>query len=311
MARQPKSGRPRIPKSVIIAAVTALALTPGRALAQINNEALAEGSHDGQSVTSNPAAQSVPVAPPDPRLSVSVAAPSHDDLDGSGNFSPGDGLTYRISVANTGNIRLDDVSPGELRPRFGQAQGDNLMVDFVLESEADDLEPGQTAMFSGRYDLTQPDIFRAAGVEGGVAVVATALALRSDTGEIYVSPASRPVAFNVPAEPELALEKFFEFAKDTGAGGKADPGDVIIYTYRVTNTGNVPVEHVTMADIHEGLPIADGLIVERPGPVSVEGPLDNSGDNTEGDGVWDVLGQGATVEFTYEHTVTQAEFAAQ
>ncbi len=100
---------------------------------------------------------------------------------------------------------------------------------------------------------------------------------------------------------------------NTGAG--AEIGDTIVYTYVISNTGNVPISGVSVNDDHEGTVLATSLFVENPASL-VDGPLADSADASTGggnpvDGVWDVLGAGATVSMTYTHTVTQTEFDNQ
>jgi uncharacterized repeat protein (TIGR01451 family) len=81
-------------------------------------------------------------------------------------------------------------------------------------------------------------------------------------------------------------------------------GDVITYTYTVTNDGNVTINNLTLADVQNAA-----------GPAPVPGseilsdtpPNGNSTDTTANDGVWDVLAPGDTLTFTATYTVKQAD----
>lgn len=110
---------------------------------------------------------------------------------------------------------------------------------------------------------------------------------------------------NTPALPSLAI------LKTASTGGPVSLGQTIVYTYAVTNTGNVTVSNIQVKDMH-GTPAAQvplgasgirGEILSSPGPLGASA----SNDALANDGIWSNLAPGATVSFTYNHTVTQAE----
>ena len=88
-------------------------------------------------------------------------------------------------------------------------------------------------------------------------------------------------------------------------------GNVITYTYFISNNGNVPMTNVSVRDLHGSPAIqvslgAGGITSET---LTVAGPsgAGASPDTTPNDGVWSTLAPGATVRFTFTYNVTQGD----
>lgn len=110
---------------------------------------------------------------------------------------------------------------------------------------------------------------------------------------------------NEPGKPNLQM------TKSASTAGPVSAGQIVVYTYTISNTGNVPIANVKVVDMH-GTPAVQ--VPSGPGGISgevltVAGPSGAaaSPDSVPNDGVWSTLAPGATVQFTYSHTVTQAE----
>jgi hypothetical protein len=111
---------------------------------------------------------------------------------------------------------------------------------------------------------------------------------------------------NGTATPLLAISKSFSTASTPVVLGQ-----VITYTYTIANIGNVAMTNIQVKDMH-GTPavqIVLGGAGIKSDTLTVPGPLGAaaSPDTTANDGIWSTLAPGATVQFTYTHTVTQAE----
>jgi hypothetical protein len=50
----------------------------------------------------------------------------------------------------------------------------------------------------------------------------------------------------------MNIVKTHVITTDNGTLGEADPGDIITYTYDVTNTGNVTITNISVSDAHSG-----------------------------------------------------------
>lgn len=119
------------------------------------------------------------------------------------------------------------------------------------------------------------------------------------------------------ATPTISVVKSAAFASpgnDADGDGKADPGDIITYTYTVTNTGNVSLANVGVSDAHDGAGAAltprENATVTTDNGSAGAGTLNDSSDGTANDGTWDNLGPGDVVTFTATYTVVAGDLNA-
>jgi hypothetical protein len=105
---------------------------------------------------------------------------------------------------------------------------------------------------------------------------------------------------NAQANPQLTIDK------QASTPGPVVEGQVITYTFFVTNTGNVPINTVQAIE----------NAFNGTGPAPVPGsetlttdavPTGNSTDATANNGVWSVLAPGDVVRFSANYTVEQAD----
>ena len=176
-----------------------------------------------------------------------------------------------------------------------------------------------TATANSAYTLTEA---MAAGSSSLITAYAQAVACSNanSTGTNVSAINAIPIGFTIQAAddisctitnngtptPQLIISKTFATAPTPVALGQT-----ITYSYTVSNTGNVPITNVQVKDMH-GTPaviIPVGGTGIRNETLTVPGPLGAgaSPDTTANDGIWSTLAPGATVRFTYTHTVTQAE----
>jgi trimeric autotransporter adhesin len=126
------------------------------------------------------------------------------------------------------------------------------------------------------------------------------------TGNVLTIPASRIVAganisctlSNTLYTPALTI------VKAANTAGPVNVGDVITYTYTVTNTGNATISNVTIADVHDGggtppVPSNEVLLTDT-------APTGDSVDAAT-NAIWDSLAPGDTIRFSAAYTVVQAD----
>jgi uncharacterized repeat protein (TIGR01451 family) len=184
---------------------------------------------------------------------------TYNDTDGDGRASAGDQITYTFTVENTGNVTLTGVTVTD--PKV-TVSGTPIAV----------MAPGALdgSTFTAVYTLTQADI------DAGT-FTNTATATGQYNGDVTDTDDD---VQNFVRTATVSIQKTADKTSDVQAG------DVITYTYVVTNTGNVTVSGVDVSDNHPGT-----------------GTL---GDITTGDATDGVL-PGGTVTFTATYTVTQED----
>jgi large repetitive protein len=114
-----------------------------------------------------------------------------------------------------------------------------------------------------------------------------------------------------PGITQVKTAAFAVAADDVNGNGLADPGDKITYIYQVTNSGNVTVKDVGIADAHDGVGIAPVIAV--PASVTTDagslaaGTLNDSTDAITSDATWGILGPGDVIQFKSTYIVVSGD----
>ncbi|WP_298323883.1 gliding motility-associated C-terminal domain-containing protein [uncultured Dokdonia sp.] len=171
-----------------------------------------------------------------------------NDIDGDGFAQVGETITYNFTVTNTGNVTVTNI----------------IIEDplVIVSGGPIDLEPGETdsTTFVAVYTIVQSDID-----EGFVTNQAIATGQDPDGVDIVdISDDNNSVeddetVTNLPIESSIALEKVGE-TLDINGDSNIQDGEVILYTFTVTNTGLVPLENII---------VTDPLVTVDGGPISL------------------------------------------
>lgn len=138
----------------------------------------------------------------------------------------GEVITYTLTVTNTGNVTLAGVTVAD--PMDGLSP-----LDCIQPAQ---LVPGQQLICTATYEVTQDDL------DAGGTLVNTATATGTPPAGEDVTGGSPPVEVPIEQEPALNLQK-------TATPGQVLAAeDVITYTLTATNTGNVTLAGVEIAD---------------------------------------------------------------
>ncbi len=221
----------------------------------------------------------------------------------------GDTITFTYVLKNVGSVTLTTVFPSDAGPKFNGIAGTNALGAFSPASSVT-LAVGASQTFTAVYSLSLTDVKNGVGIANGVTNTASATG-KSPAAATITAPNSS-ASTTIISSPLLSTVKSFVLTDTSGlTPGKADLNEIVTYTYTVTNIGNVPMTNVSVSDLH-GTPAtvvpvgAGGITTETlivPGPYGAAA----STDATANDGVWSTLAPGASITFTWVHTVTQAE----
>ncbi len=295
------------------AAFTVMALAASQATpayATIDNTANANGTYAGNPVTTTtPSTVNVPVAPALPTLTVAKTAGAWVDVNADGVINAGDTITYSYNVTNTGNVTINGAVPVDGGPTFNTVAGTGSFGAFSPASA--NLAPAANQVFTKVYTLSAADAYRAAGIvaASGNAVENSATATGTPTAGTLGSVTASTVEKEIPGVAKLSITKSWAFLAgptgDVDGDGFADKNDKVVYTYTVTNTGNVAVTGTSIADIHEGVALGAGLAANE--ALVTNGPVGVSSDAAPNNATWTTLQAGGVITFAYEHTVTQTE----
>jgi uncharacterized repeat protein (TIGR01451 family) len=159
------------------------------------------------------------------------------DLNGNNRADAGDQITYAFTVENKGNVTLEDVVVTD--PKV-TVSGNPIAV----------MAPGAVDgnTFTAVYTLTQADI------DAGT-FTNTATATGQYNGDV--------------TDTDDDVQNFVRTAtvsiqKTASKTANVEAGDVITYTYVVTNTGNVTVNGVGVSDNHPGTGTLSALSTTDP-----------------------------------------------
>ena len=200
------------------------------------------------------------------------------------NVAEGDVITYTYTVRNTGNVRLFNVTIGD---EHTSASGTTNLT-IIGGANIGTIEPGDTATASATYTVTQEDIDAGADLTNTATV---SVELPAGLDPLDPETVDEIVTLEAP-DPEL------ETIKTVAAPSLLEPGEDVVFTITVENTGNVSLDDIRLVDT---LTRSD-LSVVAPAPTAIF----QSGDG----GTPDVLDVDEVWTFTVTHTLTQDDIDA-
>jgi uncharacterized repeat protein (TIGR01451 family) len=170
-----------------------------------------------------------------------------------------DPIIYSFTIQNTGNVTLTNVSLADLLPGM-VITGDP--IPSLAPQEID------TDTFSGRYELDIDDII--AGEVVNTATVTgtppTGPNVTDDSGTDATN--DTPTVTPVQQAPSITLDKVVD---DSATSEGAVVGAELTYTFTVTNTGNIPLNNVTVTDLLPNVVLmGDPIPTMNPGDIDTD-----------------------------------------
>ena len=155
----------------------------------------------------------------------------------------GDTINYTITVQNTGNVTLTNVTVVD---DLENADGVNLTLTsgpvwFIADNGSSEgtLKVGETATYNASY------LIEATGSDSG-AIVNTAIVTASSPIGTNDTTASSSVTTQTDEDPSIVVEKTYTIIEN-GIDG-VNPNDIVQYAIKVTNTGNVTLSSINYVD---------------------------------------------------------------
>ncbi len=166
-----------------------------------------------------------------------VKKAEHVDTNGNGFADEGEVINYTFTADNTGNVTLTDIEVTDDKAE-------------ITGSPIASLPAGRSdSSVKGKHVITQADID-----EGSFSNTATAVG-KNPKGEDVTKEArppdgnpGDPTVISFPTNPAVELELVSEWT-DTNGNGFPDPGEPVVYSFLVRNTGNVTLENLSIASL--------------------------------------------------------------
>jgi uncharacterized repeat protein (TIGR01451 family) len=152
----------------------------------------------------------------------------------------GDNVTFSYTATNTGNVTLDNISV--LDDKLG-----------LITLSSASLAPGDNATGTAILTITEPDID--AGSQTNIAI-----ASGETSSHVWVTVQDNQTVTFIQIS-NIQIDKTFNWISGNGSS----PGDMVNYTYVVTNTGNSDLYNITVTDDNLGVIIVSPSAELEPG----------------------------------------------
>lgn len=201
-----------------------------------------------------------------PLLSASKSVLLLEDANGDGAANPGEVLLYEVRLFNNGTgaataVVYDDAPDSNTTLLNGTVLADpgtvvegNDAGDRAVRVEIGTLPPGQTVRIAYRVEVGEPP----PGVERleNQGFLSSAELPPVPTGDPSTPTKEDPTAFPLTSRPALTAVKVDTLLDDPEGDGAAGPGDELLYTVEIANTGTGAAANLAFADDWPDQPMA-------------------------------------------------------
>ncbi|HEX3529651.1 MAG TPA: CARDB domain-containing protein [Thermoanaerobaculia bacterium] len=216
----------------------------------------------------------------EPVLAVVKTAVLTNDADHDGSPSPGDTLTYTITVRNTGSAPATGVTVSDPMPAYTSLVAGSATVtagtvqttESGIVATVGDLAPAATATlsFQAQIDTTVPAGVRTVSNQATVTSAELPAVLSDDPA---AGGSADPTVTAITASPRLIAEMTAALAVDADGDGQPSPGDTLAYTITIRNAGNTSATSVVLRDpVPASTSLVTGSVTATVGTVDGEAP---------------------------------------
>jgi uncharacterized repeat protein (TIGR01451 family) len=201
-------------------------------------------------------APTVTPIPAHPVLALVKTQTSIEDKNNNSLTDVGDVIHYAFKVKNVGNLPFTTLNVLDLLPGA-------VMNGAAISNLAPNAEDNTT--FTASYTITTTDV-KLGSVSNQAKVIGTLATggITIDLSDNSDLTKDNPTITAIVAKPSIAVIKHLFSVVDTNNSGTTDAGDTINYTFDVKNTGNMPLNTVTVTDLLAGAVMTGGPIAVLP-----------------------------------------------
>ena len=173
-----------------------------------------------------------------------------------GAFKVGEKAEFAITVKNTGNVTLKNLTVKEQLEGAKVVGGTGYTINADGVAVIDTLEVGATVIVNAEYQITQKDV--------DDAKLVNAVAVEGE-GPNPIDPENpdpdpEEPEVEIPTDPHKPTALTDKVLTNAGSGenGSFKAGETATFNITVTNTGNVTLKNVVVREMLEGAKIVDG-----------------------------------------------------
>ncbi|MBV2210005.1 MAG: DUF11 domain-containing protein [Thermomonas sp.] len=158
-----------------------------------------------------------------------------------GPYTAGSIITYAFLVTNTGNVTLSGIVVND------------ALLDASAVCPVTTLAPGASTTCTGSHTVTATDV-EAGNVHNVATATGTPPTVPGGSTPDPVTSDPSEVDTAIAQHPSISAVKTATLTVDNATPGAANIGDVITYAIVVTNTGDVTLNNLSVADTMDGYP---------------------------------------------------------
>jgi uncharacterized repeat protein (TIGR01451 family) len=160
----------------------------------------------------------------------------------------GDTINYTFTVTNTGNLTIDNIIINDAK-----------LVVSNLALVPSTLAPGAVGVVSQNYSITQSDIDAGQVTNSAVAIGQDLkdADIKDISGTAIDNDEPTILILNQAPEIDLVIEGDFQ---DENGDRSAQVGETILYKFKASNMGNVPLKNVWIEDTVLGFSRSNGTV---------------------------------------------------